>query len=162
MEIYSLIVLEVKSPKARCQQGCGPSEVFKIYPSFLWWLAAIFAVSCFWQPNFNLCFYHYMSFCVYVPMSKFPSSFFLKILFTYFQREEGREKEKVRNINVWLPFKCPLPGTWPTTHACALSGNRNSDPLICRSALDPLSHTCQGQISLFLKGYQSYWIQGPP
>ena len=53
---------------------------------------------------------------------------------------EGRE----RNINVWLPLECPLLGTWPTTQACALTGNITSDPLVHRPALNPLSHTSQG------------------
>ena len=40
--------------------------------------------------------------------------FFLKILIIYFWRGEGREKERERNINVWLPLVRPLLGTWPT------------------------------------------------
>ena len=39
---------------------------------------------------------------------------------------------------------CPLLGTWPTTQACALTGNRTGDPLVYRSVLSPLSHTSQG------------------
>ena len=49
-----------------------------------------------------------------------------------------------RNINVWLPPVYPLLGTWPTTQACALSGNRISDSLVCRLVLNLLSHTSQG------------------
>ena len=49
-----------------------------------------------------------------------------------------------RNINVWLPLTRPLLGTWPTTQACALTGNRTSDPLVLRLMLNPLSHTRQG------------------
>ena len=55
-----------------------------------------------------------------------------------------REKERKRNINVWLPLIHPLLGTWSTTQACALTGNWTSDPLVCRLALNPLSHTSQG------------------
>ena len=55
--------------------------------------------------------------------------FFLKILFIF--RERGRkEKEKERNI-VWLPLTRPLLGTWSATQACALTGNRTGDPLVC-------------------------------
>ena len=47
--------------------------------------------------------------------------FFKKILFILFSdRGEGTEKERERNINMWLPFTWPLLGTWPTTQACAL------------------------------------------
>ena len=48
---------------------------------------------------------------------------FLKTLFIYFQRGKGREKERERNIRVWLPLMGPLLGTWPTTQACALTRN---------------------------------------
>ena len=54
------------------------------------------------------------------------------------------EKERKRNISVWLPLMLPLLGTWPTTQACALTGNRTSHPLAHRPALNPLSHTSQG------------------
>ena len=36
---------------------------------------------------------------------------------------EGREKEREKNINVWLPLTHPLLGAWPRTQACALTGN---------------------------------------
>ena len=40
-----------------------------------------------------------------------------------FREREGREKERERNINVWLPLTCSKLGTWPTTQACAPTGN---------------------------------------
>ena len=33
--------------------------------------------------------------------------------------------------------------TWPETQTCPLTGNRTSDPLVSRLALNPLSHTSQ-------------------
>ena len=42
----------------------------------------------------------------------------------------------------------PLLGTWPTTQACAQTGNRTDEPLVRRPALNPLSHTSQGRILL--------------
>ena len=62
----------------------------------------------------------------------------------YLERGEGKEKERERNINVWLPLTCPLLGTWPTTQACALTGNRTGDPLVHGLVFNPLSHTSQG------------------
>ena len=41
----------------------------------------------------------------------------------YLFLERGREGERERNTNVWLPLEHPLLGTWPTTQACALTGN---------------------------------------
>ena len=48
----------------------------------------------------------------------------LIFIYVFVERGEGREKERERNINVWLPLTRPLLGTWPTTQACALTGNR--------------------------------------
>ena len=77
---------------------------------------------------------------------------FVKILFIYFlHREEWKEKEKERNINVWLPLAHPQLGTWPATKACTLAGNRTGDPLVSRLALNPLSHTSQCSRKVFIK-----------
>ena len=72
--------------------------------------------------------------------------FFLKFLFI--KRGEGREEERKRNINVWLPLVRPLLGTWPATQACALTGNQTGNPLVCRLVLNPLSHTSQDCFSI--------------
>ena len=53
-------------------------------------------------------------------------------------------------MNAWLPLPRPLLGTWPATQACALIGNGKGDPLVCRLALNPLSHTSQGSNQVFL------------
>ena len=50
---------------------------------------------------------------------------------------------------MWLPLAHPLLGTWPATPACALTGNRTSNPLLCSEALNPLSHTSQGKKETF-------------
>ena len=71
--------------------------------------------------------------------SIFFSRFYLFIL----DSGEGREKQIERNMNVWLPLGCPLVGTWPTTQACALTGNWTGDSLVRRPALTPLSYTSQ-------------------
>ena len=63
---------------------------------------------------------------------------------------KGREKERERDITVQLPLVHPLLGTWPATQAYSLTGNRTSDPLIHRPALNPLSHTSQGSLHVFL------------
>ena len=65
-------------------------------------------------------------------------------MYLFLERGEGREKERERNINVWLPLTRPLLGTWPATQACALTGNQTCDLLVYRLALSPLSHTSQG------------------
>ena len=77
--------------------------------------------------------------------------YFLKefIIYLLFNRGEEREKEGERNINVWLPLTHPLLGMWLTTQACDLTGNRTSDLLVHRPALNPLSHTSQGVIYFY-------------
>ena len=80
------------------------------------------------------------------------SSFFFLFLFIYFlEREEGREKVRERNINVWLPLMRPLLVTWPATQAGALTRNQTRDPLVCRPMLNSLSYTSQGLSSSFSK-----------
>ena len=66
-----------------------------------------------------------------------------------FREGEGKEKERERNITVWLPLIRPLLGTWPETQACALTENRTGDPLVHRLALNPLSHTSLGGEDIF-------------
>ena len=51
---------------------------------------------------------------------------------------------------MWLPLTCSLLGTWPATQACALTGNRTGNPLVCRPALNPLSHASQGSFLAFI------------
>ena len=77
---------------------------------------------------------------------------FLKILFIFFlfsERGEGKEKERMRNSNMWLPLAHPLLGTWPTTQAWSLTGNQTCNPLLQKPTLSPLTYTSHGSISLF-------------
>ena len=71
---------------------------------------------------------------------------FFLILFIYFYREGegGRERGKQ-----WV-VASHAPPTWPTTQACAPTGNQTDNPLVHRLAPNPLSHTSQGQNYLFL------------
>ena len=92
---------------------------------------------------------NYSPFHIYV---NYPCSFlFLKKIFIHLFIFGERGKEGEGNINVWLPLVCPLLGTWPTTQACALTGNGTSDPSVHRPALNPLSHTSQGFFSCEIK-----------
>ena len=70
-----------------------------------------------------------------------------KFLLIYLQGREGEKREtniSARDVN-WLPLSHPQMGTWPTTQACALTGNRTSNFSVFRLALSPLSHTSQGK-----------------
>ena len=60
------------------------------------------------------------------------------------ERGEGKEKEKERNISMWLPLTSSHLGTWLASQACALTGNWTDDPLVRRPAPNPLSYTIQG------------------
>ena len=82
--------------------------------------------------------------------------FFKDFIYLLLERGEGKEKERERNSSVWLPLARPPLGNWPTTQACALTGNRTSDPLVRRLVLNPLSHTSQGQFCMFFKKYFTY------
>ena len=62
------------------------------------------------------------------PKSCSVFTFFKDFVYLFLERGEGREKEREKNINVWLPLTHPLLGTWPATQACALTVNRTGDP----------------------------------
>ena len=83
------------------------------------------------------------------------TSFFKDFIYLLLVRGEGREKERKRNINVWLPLIHLQLGTWPVTQACALTGNQTSDPSVRRPVLNPLCHISQGShLIFFLKSNQ--------
>ena len=83
-------------------------------------------------------------------------SFFEDFIYLFLERGEGKEKERERRGTL----TCPFLGTWPPTQACALTGNQTSDPLVCRSALNPLSCTNQGMILVLRCIFQSMFA-GP-
>ena len=69
-------------------------------------------------------------------------AFYFKDLFIYlFLERRGRKRGRLQCVVA--SHAPPTGGTWPPTHACALTGNQTSDPLVHRSALNPLSHNSQ-------------------
>ena len=96
---------------------------------------------------------------------KLTKYFFKDFVYLFLDRGDWREKERERNIDVMcerytdrLPLAHPQLGTWPATQACALTENRTADPLVCRPALNPLSHTSHGYkmlIKIYLTGH--FW-----
>ena len=95
-----------------------------------------------------------MPFYILLPLLKleiFCYFTFFKRFYLFIFRDRGREREKEgEKLDVWLPLARPQLGTQLVTQACALTGNRTGDPLICRPALNPLSHTSQGWSFFFL------------
>ena len=70
--------------------------------------------------------------------------YFLKLkwlLLNLFFLEMGREGERERNINVWMPLTCLQLEIYAATQTCALTGNWTGNLLVCSPALNPLSHT---------------------
>ena len=58
--------------------------------------------------------------------------YFKDFIYLFLGRRERRKKERERNIDVqeihWsIVSQAPLLGTWPTTQACALTGNWTGD-----------------------------------
>ena len=82
----------------------------------------------------------------------------VEYLFSFLERGEKREKEGVRNIHVpsvasHTPTTGDLagnPGLWP-------DGNQTSDLSICRPALNPLSHTTEGDCRVLKQIPQVKW-----
>ena len=94
-----------------------------------------------WLPPSNFCFHFTWPSPFYLCVFS-PFSFFKDFLYLFLVR--GRKRERERNINMRLPLTHLLLGTWPTTQACALTSMRTSDLLVCRPAINPLSHSSQG------------------
>ena len=64
-----------------------------------------------------------------VNVTKKIFTFFCKdFIYLVLERREGREKERERNISVWLLLMCPPLGTWPATQACATEWELNQRP----------------------------------
>ena len=58
----------------------------------------------------------------YVFFYKFVYFFLFYFIYLFSETGERREKERERNIHVWLPLVHPLLGALPTTQAGALTG----------------------------------------
>ena len=70
-------------------------------------------------------------------------------LFNLFQRgrqeeTEGEKHQCDRGTSIGCLLQAPIPGIKPTTQACALTGSRTYDQLVCRMMPNQLSHTSQG------------------
>ena len=66
---------------------------------------------------------------------------FCLFIFRQRGREGEREGEKYQCV---VASHTTQPQTWPTTQACALTGNRTSDLSVLRPVLYSLSHSSQG------------------
>ena len=65
-------------------------------------------------------------------------SFLKKYIFLFFERERKGEREGEKHQCVVVSRASPTQGggSWPTTQACALTGNQTGDPLVRRSKLN--------------------------
>ena len=133
-----LTILEAASSRLSCQQGW-----------FLW--MALLADSCLLTVSSHGLSLSHLSGVSVRLASFFFSRFilFCKRFYLFIFRERGGERE--RDIHVWLPLTCPLPGTWPATQTCALTGNRTCDPWVHRPAFSPLSHTSWARWPLLIR-----------
>ena len=76
--------------------------------------------------------------------------FFLKKFFKDFiLRERGKERERERNTNVWLPITRPPLQTWPATQACALDWESNQRPFGSQDGTQSTEPHQLGQLSVF-------------
>ena len=113
------------------------------------------------QSSRKCAFYTRIHIKIFVPVFSF-----FKDLFIF--RKRGREEERGRETSLCerymdrLPLTHPLLGTWPATRACALTGNRTGNSSVHRPALNPLSHTSQGNVSVFHKSQNLELAQHPP
>ena len=79
--------------------------------------------------------------------------FFAFIFYLFNFRQWGRDGERGRETLMCkryinrLPLARPQLGTWSTTQACALTGNRTGELLVVRPALNPLSTPARAEQS---------------
>ena len=57
---------------------------------------------------------HYVILIILAVTFKLGSQFFKDFIYLFSERGERKEKERERNINVWLPLTHPHLGTWPS------------------------------------------------
>ena len=112
--------------------------------NFWWVFKFYFPITIYIQHYFDFKVYSIAITQSYFSVFPLIFLFFKKRFYLFLFRVRGREKERERNINVWLSLTCPLLGTWPTTQACVLTGNRTGGPLVRRPVLNSLSHTGPG------------------
>ena len=63
-------------------------------------------------------------------------------------RQKVRETSVCERHTDWFPLTCVPTRDWPATHACAVTGNRTSDHLLCGTMLNQLSYASKGQNKL--------------
>ena len=78
-------------------------------------------------------------------LQSFIFSLIFKKDFIYLFLERRERKETGKDTQRIGCLSCAPPtGDLPVTQACALTGNRTSNPLVLRLVLSPLSQTSQG------------------
>ena len=84
--------------------------------------------------------------------------FFKDFIYLFLERGERKDEEWGRNINVWLPLMWPPLGTWPTTQACALTGNWTSDPLVLSPRSIHWATPARAKDSILMTNYGFYFL----
>ena len=79
----------------------------------------------------------------------FYFTFFLKRFYLFIFRESGRKGERKGEKHQLVALTRPQPGTRLVTQACALTGNGPSDPSLCGTMPNQVSHTGQAGIFFF-------------
>ena len=79
-------------------------------------------------------------------------------LFIFREGKGGRKRGRETSMCGCLLSTTPL-GTWPATQACALTGNGTSDPSVRGQALNPLSHTSQGEFLTLINSRMIFFVR---
>ena len=77
--------------------------------------------------------------------------FFKDLVHLFLERGEGRENERERNNNVWLPLTWPPLETWPAAQVRARTGKRTGDPLVLSLCSSHWATPSRAQVLLLFK-----------
>ena len=103
----------------------GPQETFFLQISSLITFLIFFSnfYLIFFSLDIQMCLTYTLVFSVIILCfyDHFLKNIYL-FIYLFIERGEGREKERERNVSVWLPLTCPSTGDLAhTTQACALA-----------------------------------------
>ena len=93
-----------------------------------------------------------MQYIIYIYFIMLYIYIFKDFIYLFLERGSKGKRKEEKHLSTCkkyidlLPLAHPQLRTWPTTQACALTGNQTGDFSVHRPALNPLGNSSQGYI----------------